>query len=306
VNLRPIGSFLAIVLSIAALLLSRSLLDAAATAPARARCADVDSSGIRIAALTDPTGRNAGSTAVQKLAGALTVFAASSLQEAFTDIASELQARNPDLRITLNFAGSSVLRAQLAQGARADVFAAADEPTIRRAIQDGVAVEPARVFARNELAIITPATGLRTISSPVDLARPGLKLVLAQRDVPAGGYARQAIARLGTSAGMGPGFEERVLANVVSEEMNVRQVVAKVALGEADAGIVYASDITPAVRPRIAVVPFPAPASVAVSYPVARVASGSCPARAAAFIDYLLSPDGQATLSRNGFRAAID
>lgn len=245
-----------------------------------------------------PTPTPAASAAA--LRGELTVFAAASLAATFEELGAILEAENPELDVSLSFAGSSALRVQLAQGARADVFAAADDITMRRAQADGTVAPEARVFARNHLVIVTPAANPAEIVSPVDLARPGVKLVIAREDVPVGGYAREALARLDGSGTYGPRFAERALANVVSEEANVKQIVAKVQLGEADAGVVYSSDVTPKVRPRLHVVEIPAPLNVVARYPVALTERPGNEVAAAAFVDLLLSSRGQEVLRRHG------
>jgi molybdate transport system substrate-binding protein len=236
-----------------------------------------------------------------RLQGSLTVFAAASLTEAFRDMAAQLEATHPGVAIRLNFAGSPTLRAQLAQGARADVFAAADEPTMQGALRDGTIAGEPRIFAHNLLVVIVPASHPAGVDALQDLAKPGLKLVLAHRDVPVGGYARQALAKMSRDGAFGRDFAERVLATLASEETNVKQVVAKVQLGEADAGIVYATDITPAARGTLRVIDIPRAFNVVARYPIAVVEGARNPAAAQAFIDYVLSPAGQAILQRHGF-----
>ena len=233
--------------------------------------------------------------------GEVTVFAASSLTGAFGEIARDIERTNPGLRITPNFAGSPALRAQLSQGAHADLFAPADEATLDAARQDGSLVGPSWIFAENYLTIVVPAGNPAKIGAPSDLARPGLRLVLAQPDVPAGRYARQSLDLMSREPGFGTDFAARVLANVVSNESNVRQALAKVQLGEADASIVYQTDAL-AAGTSVGVVAIPATDNVTARYPIALVKDGPNPAGAAAFVAYLLSPAGQATLERQGFR----
>jgi molybdate transport system substrate-binding protein len=136
-----------------------------------------------------------------------------------------------------------------------------------------------------------------------DLAKPGVKLVLTNKEVPVGNYSRQALAKMSQDAAFGSDFATRVLANLVSEETNVKQVVAKVQLGEADAGIVYSSDVTPAVRGAVKVLAIPEPFNVIAQYPIAVVRDAPNAAGARAFIDYVLSPAGQAILTKHGFLA---
>lgn len=178
--------------------------------------------------------------------GELTVFAASSLTELFEEIGQRLETDYPGLTVVYNFAGSSVLRMQLEQGAQADLVACADAEQMALAQRSGVVQGEARIFVRNTLTVIVPKGNPGKVREFRDLAKPGLKLAVAGSQVPAGNYSRQIIRR--ASVDYGAEFLQRVLANVVSEEGNVKQVVAKVQLGEADAGFVYLSDVTPRVR----------------------------------------------------------
>ena len=175
--------------------------------------------------------------------GALTVFAAASLTDAFEEMKSTLEAAHPGLAITYNFGGSQALVTQLNEGAAADVFASANNAQMQAAIDNGsISGEPVP-FVRNHLAIVTPADNPAGIAAPADLGNADLRLILAQPEVPVGRYAREAICTMGQdSATFGDDFVARVAANIVSEEEDVRDVLAKVQLGEADAGIVYVSD----------------------------------------------------------------
>lgn len=240
-------------------------------------------------------------TAVPARQETVIVFTAASLTEAFQEIGAAVEAASPGTQIAFNFGGSPALRTQLREGARADLFAAADEPTMQGARQDGTIAGEPRIFVQNRLIIIAPADSRGAVGRPQDLATPGLKLVLAQKEVPVGSYARQVLATMSADPAFGADFSTRVLANLVSEETNVRQVVAKVQLGEADAGIVYASDVTPAVRGALKIVDIPAAFNVTARYPIAVVKGAASEAGATAFIEYLLSPAGQATLAKHGF-----
>jgi molybdate transport system substrate-binding protein len=241
---------------------------------------------------------------VPRLQGQLTVFTAASLTEAFQEMAATLERGNPGTKVTFNFAGSPTLRTQLAQGARADVFASADEPNMQGAQQDGTIAGEPRIFARNWLVVIVPASNPAGIATLQDLAKPGLKLVLARKEVPVGNYARQSLDKMSQDAAFPRDFATRVLANLVSEETNVKQVVTKVQLGEADAGIVYASDVTPTVREALRVLSIPESLNVVARYPIAAVKDAANAAGARTFIDYVLSSAGQAILTRHGFLAA--
>lgn len=231
----------------------------------------------------------------------LSVYAAASLSDAFKEIADSLQRRDPELHIDFNFAGSQVLVLQIGQGAAADVFASADDRWMQVARDSGLIDGTPQSFVRNRLVVIVPKGNPARIGKLQDLARPGVKLVLAADVVPAGHYARDAIFRLARQSGYAPDYARRVLANVVSNEENVRSVSAKVQLGEADAGIVYASDVTPSVASQVRRFDLPDLANVIASYPIAVVRHAPNAALAKAFIEFVLSPSGQAVLQQNGF-----
>jgi molybdate transport system substrate-binding protein len=158
------------------------------------------------------------------------------------------------------------------------------------------------VFARNRLVLIVPGSNTAGIRTLADLAHPGVKVVLGHDNVPIGQYARQVLERASRDPAYGPDFAQRVLANLVSEEVNVKQVVAKIQLGEADAALVYATDVTPALRQQVTVIELPAPVNVTTCYPIAVVAGAADQALARTFIDHVRSPEGQAVLERYGFR----
>jgi molybdate transport system substrate-binding protein len=231
----------------------------------------------------------------------LSVYAAASLSDAFNEVADSLRRRNPDLHIDFNFAGSQVLVLQIEQGAAADVFASADDRWMQVAQDSGFIADTPQTFAHNRLVVIVPRGNPGRIGKLQDLARPGVKLVLAGDAVPAGHYAREAILRLARIPGFAPDYGQKVLANVVSNEENVRNVVTRVQLGEADAGLVYVSDVTPSVAGKVRRLPLPDSANVTASYPIAVVRQAPNPEAARTFIDFVLSPEGQAILVRNGF-----
>src|SRR5262249_13597434 len=240
---------------------------------------------------------------VPRIQGQLTIFTAASLTEAFKEMGANIEQANPGTKVIFNFAGSPTLRTQLAQGARADAFASADEPNMQGAQHEGTIDSEPRLFVRNRLVVIIPAANPAQVMRLHDLAKPGVKLVLTNKEVPVGNYSRQALAKMSQDAAFGPEFATRVLANLVSEESNVKQVVAKVQLGEADAGIVYSSDVTLAVCGAVQVLAIPDPFNVIASYPIAVVREASNPVGVRAFIDYVLSPAGQAILTKHGFLA---
>ncbi len=239
-------------------------------------------------------------TAPLSAQGTVTVYAAASLTEAFRAIARMFEQSHPGTTVKFNFAGSQVLATQIEQGARADVFASADQRWMKytRELIDGVPV----VFARNQLVVVLPQGNPGRVRRLQDLARPGVKLVLAGRQVPAGGYAREALDRLKNAPGFSKDYTQKVLANLVSEEENVRAVAAKVQLGEADAGIVYQTDITANLRPQVTLLPIPDPYNPIAEYPIAPVKGGNR-ALADAFVSLVLSEEGQAILKGKAFMA---
>ena len=239
----------------------------------------------------------------------LVVFAAASLAEAFGELSNGFERDHPAVTVLLNFAGSQRLRTQLEHGAGADVFASADHIQMDRLMASGLVLGQPVTFATNRLVVIVPRSDTSNFASgPVltleDMAKEGVKLVVAQPEVPAGTYARAVIANIGAEPASGPEYAERVLANVVSMEPNVRNVVQKVALGEADAGIVYWSDAqVESVGGKVKLLPIPERSNVVASYPVARLRGSGEPETAGAFIDFLRSPQGQNILLEHGFGA---
>lgn len=240
--------------------------------------------------------RNTGTTPGQPLAGELIVFAAASLNDAFNEIGSDFAAQNPGVSVTFNFGGSSQLAAQLLEGAEAGVFASANERQMQVAIEGGE-IEPdaPQIFVSNRLVIVTPANNPAGITALEDLNQPGILLVLAQPDVPVRQYTDEILA------GLGPEFSSAFYANLVSEEENVRRVATKIALGEADAGLIYTSDVTPDIVDRVQQIPIPDDQNVIALYPIAPVASAPQPELAQAFIQFVLSDAGQEILARWGF-----
>lgn len=228
----------------------------------------------------------------------LSVFAASSLTEAFTEIGRNFEAANPNVTVRFSFAGSQTLKTQIEEGAPADIFASANKPEMESLIASGfVATDAAQIFLQNGLVVILPAENEIGLGKLQDLARPGVKLVLAAEEVPVGKYTRQSLDLMNGQFGMD--FKDQVLANVVSNEDNVRQVVAKVQLGEADAGIVYTSDAVAV--PDLKRIDIPAGLNVSAEYPIALLARSDHEELGTAFIDYVLSADGQDALQKWGF-----
>jgi len=205
----------------------------------------------------------------------------------------------------MNFAGSQQLATQIEQGAAADVFASADQRWMTYATERNLISNVPVTFARNRLVVIVPATNPARIHRLQDLARGGVKLVLGADAVPVGRYSRVVLQNLSRAPGFPRDFAARVLRNVVSEEENVKSVVGKVQLGEADAGVVYRSDITPSVTRFVHRIEIPDSANVVASYPIAMARAARDTTLARAFLDLVLSSEGQAILERHGFARAI-
>ena len=228
----------------------------------------------------------------------LRVYAAASLTEAFTEIGRAFEASHPGVTLMFNFGGSQNLRTQIEQGASADVFASANSMELDALVAAKlIDADAPKVFLTNQLTVILPAGFSTRINSLQDLSRPGLKIILAAEEVPAGKYARQVLYNLNNT--FGADYQEKVLANVVSNEDNIRQVVAKVQLGEADAGIVYISDAISA--PELQTISIPADANVTAEYQIAPPIDAVNPDLAKEFIAYILSPEGQKILKKWGF-----
>jgi molybdate transport system substrate-binding protein len=239
-------------------------------------------------------GPNAGSgdTASAREGADLTVSVASSLTDAFTEIGQAFEAANPRTTVTFNFGPSDGLAAQIDQGAPVDVFASAS-PTWMDSVQDdGPGVTDRADFAQNRLAIIVPVDNPAGIENLDDLTEDHVQLVLAAEGVPAGDYAREIFQRAGIS--------EAALANVVSNEEDVKAVITKVMSGEADAGIGYVTDVTPDVADQVMLIPIPDEVNVIATYPIAVVNGTQEADLAQGFVDYVLG-NGQQTLAGYGF-----
>jgi len=229
----------------------------------------------------------------------LTVFAAASLTESLEEAAALIETRQPGTAVSLSFAGSSILSFQLIQGAPADVFASANIEQMQRLAEAGLLAADPVAFASNRLVVIAPRGS--PLTNFTQLAEDGVAVVLAGPEVPVGRYSRAAIESYTTAEDST--FAAAVAANVVSEEQNVRLVATKIALGEADAGIVYATDA--AAFPELVVIDVPAAYNPAVSYVVAVLRDAPQPGLAEAFIDLLLSGEGRAILGSRGFGVPV-
>lgn len=217
------------------------------------------------------------------------VLAAASLQPAFDKIRDQLHAKQ-HIFSSLSYAGTQTLAAQLTQGAPGDVFASADTLHMTTIQNVGLVAGTPRIFAHNQLEIVVPIGNPKRIHGLADLARPGLIVVLADPSVPAGRYAQQALANA------------HVTVKPASLEPQVTGVLTKIALGEADAGIVYVSDI--ATNSKVNGVAIPADQNVVADYVIAALTGARSPTNANAFISFVFSPDGQSVLQTAGFERA--
>lgn len=231
--------------------------------------------------------------------GALTVCAASSLRDVFTTLGEQLARDQPGVKVAFNFAGTQELRRQIEQGASCDVFAAADRRHLDALALSGSAHDAA-VFARNRPVIVVAREAASTIRALEHLPAAD-RLVVGAPEVPIGAYTLELLAR--AEPRLGPGFAERVQHKVVSRELNVRQVLAKVRLGEAQAGVVYRSDAHDLTD--VGVVELPEWLAVEVEHPIALIGAAPHPA-ARAFRELVLSQRGQAALERAGFLPSGD
>lgn len=253
-----------------------------------------------LAILLTACGGRATTSAALPASGALTVFAAASLTESFTEIKGAFEKANPGVTVTYSFAGSQALVTQLMQGAKADVFASADEPNMANAVKGGVIAGTPQTFVKNKLVIIVPKDNKAGITTPKDLAKPGVKFDTAQASVPVGTYTQTALDNFAKLPDYGADFKANVNKNTVSQEDNVKAIVQKVQLGEADAGIVYATDAQ-AAKDKLTLIQIPDAQNIIATYPIALVKDAKQAALGQKFVDYLLSAAGQAILQKYGF-----
>ena len=237
-------------------------------------------------------GSNSGnaSTSPSALSGTVDVSAATSLTAAFSLLGSDFQEAIPEVTVNMNFAGTPTLVTQIEQGAPADVFASADTTNMDKLKGDGFTTGSPQIFARNKLEIVVARGNPKGITGLADLARPGVIYITAAPTVPVGKYALQALASAG------------VKVTPKSLEPDVKSIVSKIQFGEADAGIVYTTDVT--VAGMVSGVQIPDANNVIATYPIVAVKASTNAAAANAFIAYVLSAAGQAKLQSFGFLPA--
>ena len=234
----------------------------------------------------------------------VTVFAAASLAEPLKELKAQFETANPGTRVNYSLGGSNQLRSQLEQGAPADVFASANTKEMDAAVKAGaMEAGSVRIFVRNRLVVIFPKTNPAKIAGLADLARVKVAIDVADPAVPVGKYTLAMLEAMAKDPAYGPGFKAGFLANVKSHEENVKAVVNKVRLGEMDAGVVYASDVSGEARQDLASLAVPEPFNQLAEYPIGVTRRAAEPALARKFVELVLSPPGQEILARYGFIA---
>ncbi len=257
--------------------------------------------GCQAAPTTTPVPRPTIPTANASVSGTnLTVLAAASLTDSFKNIGQAFESANPGVKVAFSFAGSQSLRTQIQQGAKADVFASADSNNMDPLKANGLLAGDAQIFARNLLTVIIPKSNPAGLKELKDLTKPGIKLVIADASVPVGNYTVHVLDQLSADPSYGADFKPKVLAQVVSKETDVKAIVGKVSLGEADAGVVYTTDAQVAAD-KLSTIAVPERFNVIASYPIAVLKTSANPSVAQRFVDFVLSNDGQAILKEYGF-----
>jgi molybdate transport system substrate-binding protein len=243
-----------------------------------------------------------GSTEPEATGGAptaLTIYGAASLKGALDQLKASYEAGHPGTTLTISTDSSATLRSQIEQGAPADVFLSADVNNPKKLVDDGLADGDLVDFAGNLLTIVVPTANPAKIASPADLARSGVKIIAAGDEVPITKYANQAIGLLAGLPGYPADFAKGYAANVVSREDNVKAVIAKIELGEGDAGIVYVTDAK--ASSRVEAIEIPAQANVPATYAGVVVKASKNVAAAHAFLDWMNGAEAQLILTQLGF-----
>ncbi len=231
----------------------------------------------------------------------LHVFAAASLTDAFNQIGNDYHKIHPNVTLSFNYAGSQQLAEQITMGAPADVFASANATQMQVIVTGGeIAASSPQTFVKNRLVVITPKSNPANIQTLQDLAKPGIKLDLADKTVPVGQYSLTFLMKASADPSFGASYQANVLKNVVSYETDDETVFTKVHLGEADAGIVYTSDVSTN-GSEVGSISIPDAYNTIASYPIAPITNSANATQAAQFIAYVLSTAGQATLGKFGF-----
>ncbi len=241
---------------------------------------------------TNDTSSSSSSTAAsssEQLSGEINVLAAASLTDSFQTLGKQFQEAHPGTTVTFSFGASSTLATQISQGAPADVFASASVKNMDSVVAAGDAADP-KNFAKNVMEIAVPVANPGKITQLSDLAKPGVKVALCQAEVPCGTVAKKV-------------FENaKLTVKPVTEEADVKATLAKVTLGEVDAGVVYVTDVK-AAGDKVKGIAIPADVNASTAYPIAALKESKNAALAQAFVDYVLSADGTTVLKDAGFEA---
>jgi len=249
---------------------------------------------------SSPSGSTATATPAPKVT--INVFAAASLNSVFAQIGKQFDQAHPGNTTVFNFAGSQALAQQISQGAPADVFASANQTQMNVVVMAGdVDASSSKVFVHNLLTVVLAPNNPGQVMTLQDLAKPGLKLDLAAKTVPAGQYALDFLSKASADPSFGSDYQKNVLNNVLSYETDVESVLTKVSLGEADAGIVYDSDAASTTGKTLGKLAIPTNLQTEANYPIAPIKGSKNAARAQQFIDYVFSSAGQAALGQFGF-----
>ncbi len=262
------------------------------------------SSGPASVAPTVGAPSSAGTATGSVEAAPLTVLGAASLKGALDKVRTAWEAAHRGATLTVSTDSSAALETQIEQGAPADVFLSADTTNPKKLVEKGLADGAAVNFAGNVLTIVVPTANPAGIGGPFDLAKSGVKVIAAGDDVPITKYANQAVANLAKQPGAPAGFAAAYAANVVSKEENVKALIAKIELGEGDAGIVYVTDAKASTK--VNVVPIPDAANVPATYAGVVVKASAHASVAHAFLAWLAGPGGQAILTSFGFLPPAD
>ncbi len=236
----------------------------------------------------------------------LTIFCAAGLTGAFNEI-GQLYENASGIGVEFNFDGVPSLRAQIENGAYADVLVSADLRHMNALKAEGlINNSTVKIFAKNKVAVVIPNDNPANIVNLTDLARPGIMILMGTKELPVGNYARQVLDKLANDSEYGPEYEEKVMANIISEETTVNRIVSKVALGEVDAGFAFISDVDPSMAGKVTKILIPDRYNVVGDFPAGVLSQSNYPQDAQAFIDVIMSNEGQAILDKYGFIPVAD
>jgi molybdate transport system substrate-binding protein len=264
-----------------------------------AACTNGGASPTASTALSTAPSTATSSAAPSAAPAALTIYGAASLKGVLDNVKTTYETANPGTTLTISTDSSATLEAQIEQGAPADVFLSADTTNPKKLVDKGLAAGAAVTFAGNKLTLIVPTANPAGIKTPADLAKTGVKVIAAGDAVPITKYATQLVTNLAKVADYPADFAAKYSANIASKEDNVKAIVAKIELGEGDAGIVYVTDAKTSAK--VTTIDVPDAANVPATYAGVVVKASKDAAAAQAFLTWFAGPDGQAILSTFGF-----